>query len=566
MKIVAFSDWRTQPLEFLDSIIEECNPDAIIYAGDDIGRLIPPSPSILLKSRRHVIELSYPNLQLINDSDSANIAENTLPCIKSYMGQYDFFIKHKLPFYYVNGNDDMILKYKNSMFTRFHEPEFEIDGIMHYLAEDVKKRLCLIDDSPVYDPGMSDLFEMFKSNQSRRLNLITEGEYRLWGLFAPINPHFGNFEIKENGGHDITAFGFQCTFGLESDILNFPSRRADIFISHVPPYGTLDLAKRFGVKHIGSKRLLRIVEKYQPKIVICGHCHLWGGNLRRIGNTTILNISSHDNDDSPANYAIIDTKDWSISLKSKSETTFYQIPGIRALFNTVYENPKLLPKKCIDFPPTKQEDLLFFIRQLEKKGVNVGIIKKRIQSLYWKKPQIFKPLTFNPLNQAFVDVETGAFSGNTPGKLWLIGLLYKNQIKQFLFPKGMKSFLSFLRDNEIRSLASWTNYDGKSLRPILTRNNINITFIDARSRVRNCVNWHTFKLHELHSAFFKKGGLPKEAISGFEAGIYADHIILSKTLCPFCPPKQDVIDKIIKRNKLDLFQMKEICKKVWGHK
>lgn len=52
----------------------------------------------------------------------------------------------------------------------------------------------------------------------------------------------------------------------------------DILVTHEPPYGILDKIEnpRIGEDangHIGSHRLLRQVEKYQPKLHIMGHIH-----------------------------------------------------------------------------------------------------------------------------------------------------------------------------------------------------------------------------------------------------------------------------------------------------
>jgi len=39
MKIVAFSDWRVQPMDVLFEIIKDIdNVDAVVYAGDDLDR------------------------------------------------------------------------------------------------------------------------------------------------------------------------------------------------------------------------------------------------------------------------------------------------------------------------------------------------------------------------------------------------------------------------------------------------------------------------------------------------------------------------------------------------
>ena len=62
MKILALSDWRAQPFDMLKDIIQQIDPDCILYAGDDINRInLPPTDnSILLKTKtREILLDSY---------------------------------------------------------------------------------------------------------------------------------------------------------------------------------------------------------------------------------------------------------------------------------------------------------------------------------------------------------------------------------------------------------------------------------------------------------------------------------------------------------------------------
>jgi len=61
-----------------------------------------------------------------------------------------------------------------------------------------------------------------------------------------------------------------------------------ILISHVPPYGAQD--KVFLGMHGGSKELSEIIDKYKPRLVLCGHIHEDPG-ISKIGITTVVNCS-----------------------------------------------------------------------------------------------------------------------------------------------------------------------------------------------------------------------------------------------------------------------------------
>lgn len=61
-----------------------------------------------------------------------------------------------------------------------------------------------------------------------------------------------------------------------------------VLVSHVPPYGAQD--KAFIGMHGGSKELRELVDKFKPKLVLCGHIHEDPG-ITKIGDTTIVNCS-----------------------------------------------------------------------------------------------------------------------------------------------------------------------------------------------------------------------------------------------------------------------------------
>lgn len=61
-----------------------------------------------------------------------------------------------------------------------------------------------------------------------------------------------------------------------------------VLVSHVPPYQTQD--KIFLGQHGGSKELREVIDKHEPRLVLCGHIHEDPGYIK-IGKTTIVNCS-----------------------------------------------------------------------------------------------------------------------------------------------------------------------------------------------------------------------------------------------------------------------------------
>jgi Icc-related predicted phosphoesterase len=61
-----------------------------------------------------------------------------------------------------------------------------------------------------------------------------------------------------------------------------------IIVSHEPPYGLQD--KVFLGMHAGNKELRKIVDRYKPRLVLCGHIHEDPG-YTKIGKTIVVNCS-----------------------------------------------------------------------------------------------------------------------------------------------------------------------------------------------------------------------------------------------------------------------------------
>ncbi|MCE4606504.1 MAG: metallophosphoesterase family protein [Desulfurococcales archaeon] len=80
--------------------------------------------------------------------------------------------------------------------------------------------------------------------------------------------------------------GIEPAYSLEKLESSLGNNGIDVLLTHYPPYQTLDKTI-FGI-HVGSKRIREFVERYKPRLVLCGHIHEARG-LISDGNTIIVN-------------------------------------------------------------------------------------------------------------------------------------------------------------------------------------------------------------------------------------------------------------------------------------
>ena len=100
--------------------------------------------------------------------------------------------------------------------------------------------------------------------------------------------------------------------------------RIPIFVTHTPPFGILDIGKRFGQHHIGSKAVRTFINELQPPLTVCGHCHQFGGRAETLDYGTVINIASHDGPKDPGRYALI-------TIGTSNKSTEYEFYDTRHL-------------------------------------------------------------------------------------------------------------------------------------------------------------------------------------------------------------------------------------------
>lgn len=106
---------------------------------------------------------------------------------------------------------------------------------------------------------------------------------------SPWTPKFGNWSFMDNDNK------------LKNYWELIPN--VDILVTHGPPYGILDITSGSN-KHVGSKTLLRVVQKIIPKVHIYGHIHEGYGDTI-ICDTRFVNAAICDKDYEPNNKPIV---------------------------------------------------------------------------------------------------------------------------------------------------------------------------------------------------------------------------------------------------------------------
>jgi Icc-related predicted phosphoesterase len=560
MRILAFSDWRVQSICMINSIIQNTHPDSILYAGDDLKRVIPMESDLYLKTKHNFTLI---NEETINDKKLFVVNEKNLVLFKDYLSKVilkESINTENIPFFFVNGNDDGIIQEKGKYFIKISPPYFQKDFKNVHIVETPKHKITTKNQSEVqraiferldFDENTLDF-----SNESEIQNLETSGLYRQ----LKINPSFGQHNIS----NDYSFYGFECKTGLNTEISNAPIHYSEIYLSHLPPLGCLDLSNRHGTRHIGSEKLLALVKKFSPKFLICGHSHFWGGKSIKIFETEVINISSNDNLGAPGNYVLIDTETGKYELRTLDFKSLRQVRG--AYFKSE-ENFKIYGGGNVTYDHNLLEnDNESIIKSLELNDKRK--IAERIRSISWEKPKIIKKLSFNPEDYTLIDIETGLYErttnifGERKITVWLIGMLHKGHLVQFEYPAQKKEFINFLKLHNISDLVSWTKFDSKILSKIRELNKIK--WHDACQRTTHCIIWHSYKLHELYNLIFNKTDV--DIIDGCVAGIYANHLIIKNKECEYCPSIEDVKNQIKERNKKDLLQMFELCDYLWKYK
>ena len=171
-----------------------------------------------------------------------------------------------------------------------HGAQYRLNILLGNIERYSPDLVIICGDITQFGPG--DVAKNFL-NQIPVETLAISGNIDSADVFNAINESKAtNIEMKKivkNGIHFIGISGVN-----ESQTFQFFNENkklldeTSVLVSHVPPYDTQD--KIFLGQHGGSKELKKIVDKFKPRLVLCGHIHEDPG-YRTIGDTIVVNCS-----------------------------------------------------------------------------------------------------------------------------------------------------------------------------------------------------------------------------------------------------------------------------------
>jgi Icc-related predicted phosphoesterase/uncharacterized protein YprB with RNaseH-like and TPR domain len=191
-----------------------------------------------------------------------------------------------------------------------------------------------------------------------------------------------------------------------------------IVVSHAPPAGILDQAKRFSVdgqpRSIGSRALRRFIQKRKDvALTVCGHVHRCGGQHLKFRRTLVVNTANHDDDKAIARIAIVElglTKEPRVEWQRIRPVSM--VPGIGPASTERLDG---LGIRTVDELALAQPALL---RGVLPCGRPPELLIARARAIVEDRPSVLQSLKSTETTPIYLDIETDL----DQTYIWLIGL------------------------------------------------------------------------------------------------------------------------------------------------
>ncbi len=324
LRIFFFSDWRIQPIEWVEAMLADAEPiDLIVYGGDDLDRFRPPlaAPGEVRAALTAFTTTAF--------RARVRRKEATPDEVSALMRRRYGFL---------HGRDETKPPWKALAATADElawsgwegDPVELLDAAVRVCGRRPPHDLTLSELPRTVEDALRLLYSDYEDTQFERLARHARcGVVGIAGNDSlpthkrvlrsshvtdlherPVNVDGWGFVGIEGGitsrqPHDDPAARNAIGFILHTenvvarhltrqiDSLDVASERL-VIVTHTPPRGVLDTALRFGVNRIGSPYLRRFVKRSQPALVVARHCHSSGRHSQYVGRTLVVNGAADD--------------------------------------------------------------------------------------------------------------------------------------------------------------------------------------------------------------------------------------------------------------------------------
>jgi len=303
-----------------------------------------------------------------------------------------------------------------------------------------------------------------------------------------------------------------------------------LLVSHTPPRGVLDEARRFGPHHIGCPTVRHVME-HNTRLVglLCGHVHREGGKAERLGQCLVVNVASHDDQGAPLRYALLRWEDGALHLDEQGLEPITTTPTTWIWNIAEAKSAKLAAAGMSNIGQVVEasEEAIGGVL-----GGSTGrFTRRQARAQMYGRPVVFDRSPF-PDPIVYLDVET---SDDTKDDPWLIGVLLpdEEEVRQLVELDPARHGALFSALDEILEewpeapIASWTAFDRVAIRKAHERLGLDLPpwmqkacWLDLPHAIRKRLALHSpnYKLKPVAS--FLGYPWPKTDVSGALAGLW----------------------------------------------